>query len=240
MTFKKLLFDIADGFLLLDKGSSGWIQVPSIRRSWYAFCVMAVVAILAVLLYLSPLSLLIEDSEALTLVYRAVLLLIYTIWASSIVALSINYFKHIIVTNNTVHLENVGLFYVVGVCLWGLIYFQIYTLIPNSFVYTEAPLHYSPVMVRSSGAVVARFHFLLFSALQTLNVDFHRIRINSILPSILMWVQAAYNFGLIALLIASYINQRAYPKAGSAGAGTAEQTDSLDGEKLTKRASPRE
>ena len=53
-----------------------------------------------------------------------------------------------------------------------------------------------------------KIDFLLFSALHSIGGGFHKIELNSYVSSLLGWIQSLYSISLIALFIASYVNQR--------------------------------
>ena len=58
-----------------------------------------------------------------------------------------------------------------------------------------------------TSVLLAKLDFLVFSALQTLNSTYGRIRPESALVSILGWLQSLYTLALVALLVASYVSQ---------------------------------
>jgi hypothetical protein len=208
MKTKRLILKIIDLILILEKDSSDWPKIAILRRSAYIF---SITAILTCLIRIFAPSVPIGDLSELTFGLRWINLLCLIVLSASFLVMAYSYFRHILNKNYPVSLQLILSFYVFSVIIWGIIYSDIYFLYPNFYQYHNPPLEYSPVAIRSLEVAIVRLHFILFSAFQSLNANFYRIHTNSIFPSIFSWVQSLFTLSLVALVISSYVNQKAYP-----------------------------
>lgn len=210
MKTNEFILKIADLFLLSDEETADWVKIKRLRQAWYSFFFLSIfVSIFHNLII--PFGDLMHNSARLTLIYRMTFSVLDCLVILSLISMTISYFRHVISKNHPIYLWNILCFYIFQVIFFGVLYKQIYFLIPDSFRYIDAPIDYSPVLVKSLLLYKVQCHFLLFSACQSVNGGFYLIQPAAILPSILIWVQSIYTLSLIALLIASYVNQKAHP-----------------------------
>jgi hypothetical protein len=227
MKTKQFFLKVANLFLMADERTADWVQIPILRRAWYCFFFCILLIVFAQILLLS---LPIETSSTATLIYRCISLIFIAIMSATLVVMTYCYLRHVVSKNYPVKLGIVIRFWIYHLFLWGMMYFRIYHISPSAFHYENPILEYSSTVVKSLSNYVTLFHFLLYSAFQSLNANFYRIGPRSVFPSILGWIQSLYTLSLVALLIASYVNQKSYPHTGEKGGNNAEQNTPLDGE----------
>ena len=207
MKTKNLLRQIADLILASEEDTSGWIEVPALRRIWYVLSGLLGFLVFYFLLSV-PLERFAVKSESVTLFYRILGLCINMLLSSVILLLTWEYFRYVLSQNVRIRLLNVFVFYVYSVLFFGMIYYQLWLLWPTLFNYVDPTIRHSPLPIRDPwGLAHLRLEFIVFSALQTVNGSFYKIHSSGIIPSLIGWVQAVYTVCLIALLIASYVNQ---------------------------------
>ena len=207
MTTRELLRQIADLILVSDEDTAGWIEVPALRRTYYFLCAALCLFLLHVLLN-NPLGRVAVRSESVTLSYRIGGLCISMLLGLLVLLLTAQYFKYVLSQHGRIYLMTVSVLYAFSVVSFGLIYFSLWLLWPSLFDYLEPPVRHSTLGIADPwGISHLRLEFMLFSALQTVNGSFYKIHSNGIIPSLIGWVQSIYTLCLVALLIASYVNQ---------------------------------
>jgi hypothetical protein len=200
---------IADLFLKSERETSGWTRVKSLRRCWYfLFFYVFFFVLTSIGVTVSPLRRVIESSAAYTSIYRVFGIISWSIISGLVVALAALYFRYVIRSKHPVVFRNVINFYSFSLISWMMLYQTTYLLYPGSFIYHNPPLSPSPVLIESGKLLLVRLDFLLFAALQSLGGSYYKIRATSILTATFVWVQCLFTFSLVALLIASYVNQK--------------------------------
>ena len=209
MKIKELVLEIADIFIATDEYTSDWINIPILRNSWYALFISI---LLMFIVFIFGQALPIDTSRDAVFFYRALILFFLAISSACLLFLSFNYLRYVVKNNYQVSVRAVLDFYIFQIFFWALMYRNIYLLLPDAFYYNNPPIENTEFIIRGMPSIIISFHFLIYSAFQSLNGYFYRITCNSILPSILGWIQSLFTLSLLALLIASYVNQKSYPR----------------------------
>lgn len=208
MKRKGLFLSIADLILLSEKGTADWVDVPSLRRLWYTFFAFLGLLITYVWILNPMLLSLADNSESFTLFSRIAVLCLGILLTSLSLLTSVEYFKYVLSKNVSIKLSNVFVFYIYSVIFFGLIYYQLWLSFPSLFAYIQPPVSHTALPITNIwGLTQMKWEFMAFSALQTVNGSFYKIQPNGLIPSLIGWVQSVYTLCLIALLIASYVNQ---------------------------------
>jgi hypothetical protein len=210
MKFLEFLRKVADLVLLSDEASKEWVKEDSIRRTWYALCGLLLVTVFGEFLT-GPFEPNLETSVNATLIYRVSNLGLFSLALITAVTLAVNYYRFCIVKHVKILFDNIIFFYITITALFGIVYHFLYMISPKLFFYDNPPFVVGPIINSANNltVIVMRFHFIMFSAFQSVNGSFYRIHADSVLVSILVYVQSALTIGLIALFLAAYVNQRA-------------------------------
>jgi hypothetical protein len=142
MRTRDLLIQIADLILVSDQDTADWFEVPKLRRIWYFFCGLIVVFALYSFGY-TPLARYATLSQLVVFIYRVIGLSIYVLLASSILMLTVEYFKYVLSKNARIRLLNIFAFYGWSVLLFDLIYSELWLLWPALFDYVSPPVKQS-------------------------------------------------------------------------------------------------
>ena len=143
-----------------------------------------------------------------TLLYRLIMILSMSILIILFFSLSYSYYQFVLINKNKIYILNIIYFYTVNVLLFGHLYLCLYSLDKSLFIYPNAP--FTPTEILSSatkGIVKAKIEFMIFSAFHGVNGSYNRIGSNSIIISIISWIQSVYVLSLLTLCISSFINQ---------------------------------
>ena len=210
MKTKEFLLKLADLVLQSEKASADWVKVLPLRRTWYLlFVTFLCIIIFNVGMRLSPLHSFVADSETLTTVFRLINLIFLGAIAFISIVLSAQYYRYVLSKAVPINFDNVTFFYVLHVVVFGMIYFFYYTIAQSAFQYSSPPIQIEPTMMVDSGALfLMRMQFVVFSACQSLNVDYFKIVPKSSITSILGLVQSIFTLVLIALVVSSYVAQK--------------------------------
>lgn len=208
MKTKDLFCEIIDLLLTSDESFADWVKVPRLRNS----CILiAVLSLIAFFISFILFPLFVNANANAVFIFRSCQLFVWLLLVTAFFILNFNYFQYILTKHYPIRLDNVIFFYFIHIIIFGYIYSSIYFLFPDFYIYKDPPVKPSQELLISFKVTLGRLNFLLFSALQSVNATFYRISLNSIIPSILSWVQSLYSFAIIALLIASYVNQKVHP-----------------------------
>jgi hypothetical protein len=119
------------------------------------------------------------------------------------------YYKHTIQDNRIIYLANIIFFYLVGVVFFCLMYLSLYCLYPALFRVDDSFPKISRTLQQSGiDNIILRIHFTLFSAFHSINGSYFRIDPNSVIISIITYIQSLFSLSLVSLFIASYVNQK--------------------------------
>jgi hypothetical protein len=91
MKTKTLLLRIADLLLISDEASKDWVNVPRIRRSWYAFCVLWCLYLVTIIFRNGLLTDVLNSSESVTFYYRLLLFLIFLALQTVMIIMTITF-----------------------------------------------------------------------------------------------------------------------------------------------------
>ncbi len=183
--------------------------MPTLQRLWYSFCALALLFFLTSLVVIIPFQDLLSKSKIAVICVRAFPLCIDAALIFVLINMSIYYFKYVLEMRATIRRQNILFFYVVSVILFALMCRQLWLLFPSTFSYPEPPFQYqSDIIINGSPVIKLTLDFVLFSALSTVGANYFALQTNSALSAFLTWLQGIYTLSLIALLIASYVNQK--------------------------------
>lgn len=209
MKAKNLLLKIADLMLVSDEGTASWVEVPVLRRLFYVICGITILIFAHILLGAGPFRDLMRSSESVTMYFRVIALILFSLLQTFFLLITAKYFSYVLSKNVAIRFSNVFNFYAISWIAFSLIYMYIWLLWPNMFNYLSPPISWSPILIESYwGLLKVRLDFMVLSALQSVNGSYYKIQYNGIIPSIVAWIQALYTLCLVALLVASYVNQK--------------------------------
>lgn len=211
MKTSELIVKIANLVLESDEETADWIHETDLRRCFYSSWVFLILWGLNSFVTPAGFGERLRASVVATEVYRWSMFVIIVAYIASIIVMAFYYFRYVLSKRGRIYLRNILYFYILAVLFFGLLYFYTFTLFPNSFSFEGVPT--VPTTYGHIPTSVVR-HFLLFSAFQSVNGTYFRIRPSSWLPSIITYVQSLFTISLISLLVASYVNQKT--KASSA------------------------
>lgn len=205
--FRDLLLLLPDHFL--DEGKTGWRNVRSLRYCWYWLWTFLGLATLAgIIARLSPFAASVASSPGLTAAYRTAEFVLFLGCSLTWILLSLLYYRHTIRAALPVEVFYVATFFVCSILFFGQTYYYLYHVNPSLFAYPAATTSVKETLQPADmSAQLAKVDFTLFSAVQTLNGSYTRIKGESAVVSLLAWVQSLYTVILVALLVASYVNQ---------------------------------
>jgi hypothetical protein len=204
---RELLLSIANLWLEADEGTADWVNVKALRYCWYLqLSIIPIMLILALFVPASPLLDTLRVSVSATWAYRFIIFLLSLSQVVLVIITVFYYYRYVLGKGARIYLVNVIWFYTMSILWFALSYFYLYLLSPNLFIYEASQVTVSSTMMRVPYMV--KVDFFLFSAFQSVNGSYFHIRANSALVSVLIYVQALFTISLIALLIASYVNQK--------------------------------
>ena len=200
---------IADHMLETTDMTKDWSKQTGLRRCWYWLCGLFFGQIGISFVFRTMLKSFAAHSTALTFVYRLIIAAVFLFIAVLTITFAFEYAKFVTTRRNRLHFLAVLFFYALSILSFGKLYYFIYFMWPNTFVYPGAPLVPSPLL---DDLGFAHWHmtteFILFSAFQSVNGSYPNIRPESMGVSVLLYVQSLFTLMLIAVLIAGYVNQR--------------------------------
>jgi hypothetical protein len=209
MKTRELLVKIINLILESEDATSDWINVSSLRRCFYGlvgglFVFFVGLVLIPQTYYLNNL---LGNSVAANQLYRCFMFLLSIAIIIIIMTTVYFYFRYILSQGQHIHLSNIITFYFVSVVFFGFSYLYFYVLFPNSFIFDSPPIVIQPAKIQPLPFAFT-MQFFLFSAFQSVNGSYYRIHVNSAWASIITYVQSLFTIALIALLIASYVNQK--------------------------------
>jgi len=210
MNTKELLLKIADVVLQSDEESADWIEVDYLRKCWYwLFFISFGTFALNGLIGGTPLHGLFANSTQATLWFRVCFLILTLAGTIAILVLALNYYKYILSKGAPIRFINVIGIYVGNVIFFGMTYFYIYSLKPSLFEYLSPPTQLAPTLSENTLEQIAvKYQFVIFSAFQSVNASFFKIKVTSSLVSVLSIIQFLFTLVLITLVVSSFVNQR--------------------------------
>ena len=224
MSIGEFLKRLADLVLVSEKGTASWVEIPRLRRLWYIEC-----SLWGALMVLTFLSVCWREyaasSETLALAHRIACFSVLMSLIASLATLTLEYFKYALKRQEIIRLDNVLIFYVQSVFLFGLLYVYLWLLYPISFSSPVFPVEHSPYILGGIGFFRMKMDFAMYSALRTLGGSFKGIEANTVVSATLIWLQGIYTTSLVALLIASYVNQNFASPSQQVNEQTTEQED---------------
>jgi hypothetical protein len=209
MIKRSLLLEIADLLLKSDEATADWAEVKILRRIWYLMCGLTMTLFALMYSGQSIFRGYLQNSPEHTNAYRIALLIMYILLEGSVITLTIHYYKYAMGEGVKIKLMNVLYFYSLSIILFGCIYMYIWLISPDLFNYNHPAVPHSFLPISDYFSLFKlRNDFLIFSGMHSVNGSFYNLSFNSIYPAIIGWIQSVYTLGLLALLIASYVNQK--------------------------------
>jgi hypothetical protein len=210
MKTRDLLTSIVNLILESDDKSSDWVKVKPLRRCFYLISGLLVLFIFNYLIGATALVTTLQSSATATWLHRFSMLLISLGNIISIMLTAYFYYRYILNKGVRIYLQNILIFYFVSTLFFGYSYFYLYLIYPNSFVFNSNP---PTVASTYTHGISFLREFWLFSAFQSVNGSYYRIRVNTALASIMTYIQAVFTIVIIALFIASYVNLKTDKKS---------------------------
>jgi hypothetical protein len=202
-TFARQIADLA---LSADEDSKDWIKVVPLRRSWY--WLLGLVTASAIIGFIGTQFAVFASSELAALILRS--LLIATLFGAIAAnfAMCWLFYKYVLKRTVDLALSNVFFFYLVATMSFAACYNQLYRFNPSLFSYNQ-PSTMTTVLwtVPPLRYQIQRLHFVLFSALQSVNGGYYQIASHSVIVSLMGYVQGIFTICLLALLVAAYVNR---------------------------------
>lgn len=201
---------VADLFLESEEGSRDWITVPELLRAWYLLCGLTLFAG-AFAVSTSVFRPQLASTESATFVFRLAASTIITLLICGETYLSFLYFRFALNRKVAIRLGTILNFYFSITFLFGILYYFLYTIHPDSFLSDHPAAVVLPTLSTSGDwwpHTRMKGDFFLFSAFQTINGSFYKIQPRSTLVSIATYLQTLYTVSLISLFIAAYVNRK--------------------------------
>lgn len=210
MQSKGIIQQISDILLKGDPAKADWLKEPNLRFWWHAFIVYIVFCVGIILVVsTTPLTGYLSQINNGAFGYRVFSSFFYLIGLFFLFILTFHYFKYTIEKGNSIKFENVIYFYFASIILFGMLYYFSFNAVPDFFQYDKLRIIVSPSLGSSDYTNWStKFHFLLYSAFESVGGKFVYVQSNSVLVSIINYAQTLYSFSLVSLLIAGYINQK--------------------------------
>jgi hypothetical protein len=212
MKTHKLWLKIENLILESEASSSDWVNVISLRRCSYVLTLLMLLLLIDFIFIPFTFLELFQASANATRIHRWSVFFLcasFVIWT---ITTALFYFREALSKGLSIYLSIVLLFYGFSVSFFGLTYFYLFLLFPNLFIIDGAILVIPPTYGKIP---TSKFEFLLFSAFQSVNGSYYSIRVNSAWASLITYIQSVFTIALIALLIASYVNQKTNKKSTS-------------------------
>jgi hypothetical protein len=204
---RTLAEQIADLFLSADESSKDWINVDPLRRSWYWFSGLVLVAFITSLI--GTQFAVFASSELAALILRIVLGVFLFGAIAANFAMCWQYYRYVLRRTVKLSLNNILYFYFASTVTFGACYSQLYRIEPSLFVYNPPPTFRTVLWIAPPlDYQIQRFHFVLYSALQSVNGGYYRITSHSVIVSFMGYAQAVFTICLLALLVAAYVNRK--------------------------------
>lgn len=207
---KELLYDIIDVFLKSEESSADWVKIPILRKSIFFVTISGIIMLLLVL---SSMMFPTKGNISAVFYIRCLRLFSLILFTISFLILNINYFRYTLSKNYPIRFDNIVFFYFIHIYIFATIYSDIYFLFPHFYIYPNPAIEPSLNFIKDFKVSLVRLDFIIYSAFKSLSSNYYKISSNSILPSILNWIQSLYTLSIVALLIASYVNQKVHPKS---------------------------
>jgi hypothetical protein len=204
---KTFIIKIADLFIEDDESSDSWKKDARLLSIWYIlFWSGITLFFINLVIATSPLNSIFEDS--LFLFSTSLFFMLYYSFYLFVVAIIFvhRYYQHTIGNKRNIYLINIVFFYFLGVVCFFYIYYYLHCLYPTLFIADQLPPHTRRII--GLGFTKARISFILFSASQGINNGYLDIRSNSLIISIITYIQSLYTLSLIILFISGFINQK--------------------------------
>lgn len=205
----QFLAEIANLLLKSEEGTKDWLKVKALRHSWYVFFALGL-ALLALHFLVWPLESFLSSSASATLALRVAQLVLGILMHGSLSVLAFRYYGFALSKNAAIKLGNVLNFYCISIWIFALIYQSVYVIDQRSFVYLDPAFQIGPTLGTHTFFEnwKMKIDFLLFSGFQTVSSSFYKIQAQSTWVSVITYAQGLSTFGLVALFVASYVNQR--------------------------------
>jgi hypothetical protein len=209
MSTRQFLIAIADLLLKSDEGTKDWLKVRSLRRSWYVLCAISLV-LFTLQVVAKPLAPILSSSANSTLALRVIQLILFICLQVSVFNLALRYYNFALTKKATIKLGNVLKLYSISTLIFGFIYQSVYIIDHGSFIYHDPAFRIAQTLGTQTFFETwkMKIDFLLFSGFQTVNSSFYKIQAHSPWVSVITYLQGLSTLGLVALFIASYVNQR--------------------------------
>ena len=193
----------------VDEDSKDWLKSPGLRSAWHRFFgFLLVTVVINVLVALTPLAVVLARIPDGSYWYRLVMAGLFTVALFLLFKLTVSYFAFTIQQGRLIRLKNVLFFYLAELILFGLLYYFMFLASPVLFRYDATNVHwFSSIGAQGFEQWATKLFFVLYSAFKSVGGSLQYIESESVIVSVVNYVQTLYTFCLVALLIAGYVNQ---------------------------------
>ena len=210
MRNKGFLKQVSDLIIKTDEDSKDWIKSRRLRSTWYIFILWALLGVtISFIIGISPLAETLSKTNSGVQIVRGLMfahaLVLLIIWFS----LTFYYFKFTIEQGHPIKFDSISTFYLGMVGFFGVLYVYTFYMNPNLFQYNSSHIYWSSTLAsRTYESWSTKIHFILYSAFESIGSKSTYVESNSVLVSLLNYIQTLYCFSLVSLLIAGYVNQK--------------------------------
>ena len=206
---KNLFLIVADHLLESDNLIKEWAEDAKLRRTWYWLCAFMVGFLAVTLIFRIPLRSFAGESETATLIYRWASFLLILAFIVITIIFTTQYARFVLSRKGVLHLPSIGFFYILSLIGFAKLHYFLYFLAPGFYTLTDPHVEWTPFFTDVAGGnYKLNFEFMLYSALNSMNAQYHRIAPSSAWVSLVTYIQSLYTLCLVAVLIAGYVNQK--------------------------------
>lgn len=207
MKTTKFLENLGDLFLASDSATANWKSDLKLKKaSFWLFGLAAIFVFINLLTHTVAPSIINPD---VTMIMRLFSIIFLSILICLHFRLTILYYKFTVVSGNKLYLSNILIFFMMNSIFFGMIYSNLYGLVPTSFDYRDVPVNRLDIVSADEklNYVIMRYEFVLFSAFQGVGGDYFKIKVNSTIVNVLCLINSLYVFSLVSIFVASFVNQ---------------------------------
>lgn len=216
MKTRILFIKLTELFLLSDEGTKHWADVLVLRRLTFWIVGLALLNFsFFMVIIITPVLSILESSATWTLVYRCWASVFSFFLVAVLLVFTYKYVRYTLTEGGLITLHDIGTFYFMEVFFFFMLYASISNLFPDMLAISQPTITISSTLIRPSVEYYRqRLDLLLFSAFQSVNGSYYRVRPNSIVLSIFAYIQSLYTLVMIAIVVSSYVNRHANKGGG--------------------------
>jgi hypothetical protein len=205
---KPFLFQIVDLFLTSEEGSKEWINYKPLLVSSYAMVILFLCYLMYSTIFINLIRHLLKTSALLTMLSRWGFLVLNVAIMVNLIIETYYYYRFVITKKAHIYLSHILVYYSATIFICGLVYISIYMLDRTCVRYINPPFQVTE-LYNLDVTALAHYRmildFVLYSAFKSLTGNYFAIESNSVIVSIINWIQSLYTLSLISLFISSYV-----------------------------------